>query len=236
LFGAHSYGQIVEPSSGVNKHTLQIEMEAQYAVQKEGNEKNVDWTLPSILFRYGLFKGVELQLNAPLVRAEMYENDHLIHNLNTFEHIQIGASVDLWKQHKLLPEAAIFGRFIVPFEKDLEYNTIGKIIALNFSNVIIEDLLLSYNIGFVHETQNVNSGYYIINLGYNLNPKIHFFVENYADYNKSEIVSQNLNVGLGYNFKENLSLDLSVANGLNHSLFYTGLIFTWALNTKNNKN
>lgn len=237
LVGAHSYAQIAEPSSGVNKHTLQIEMEAQYAVQKEGDEKQVAWSLPSALFRYGLFNGFELQLNAPLVKEELYEDDHLVHSLNKFDHVQFGFSLDLWKQKNILPEAAFMARVIVPFKASSSsyFNEVGTILALNLSNTLSNKFSLNYNVGYVYQTSGENAGYYILNLGYELNSKVHFFVENFADFDNS-IFSQNLNAGGGYNFKDNLSLDFSVANGLNHHLFYTSVIFTWAINTGKNKN
>lgn len=232
LFCAISNAQIVEPSSAVNKHLLQIETEAQYAIQKEGAEKQVAWSIPSLLFRYGLFNGLELQLNAPLIKEELYENDHLIHSLNKFDHIQVGLSVNLWQQQKFLPEAAIMARFIVPFTQELQYNAIGKIVALNLSNQLNNKFTLNYNIGYVSETESEDSGYYIVNLSYTLNSKFYFFVENFADFSQHSKAFQNLNVGGGYSINEKMNLDFSVANGLNHSLFYTGLIFTWQINTK----
>lgn len=232
LFGSTSFAQIVEPSSGVNKHTFQIEMEAQYAVQKEGIEKQVAWSLPSALFRYGLFDGFELQLNAPLIKEELYENDHLVHEkLNKFADLQIGASVNLWQQNKIVPQAAIMTRAIIPVNNDEEHTSLGSLVSLNFSNVLTEKLSFNYNVGYVHGTDNSNAGYYILNLSYSLNTKVHFFIENFSDFDNS-VSSQNLNMGGGYNFKNNLSLDCSVANGLNHNLFYTSLLFTWVINTK----
>lgn len=227
------YAQIAEPSAGVDKYTLQIELEAQYANQNEGNESLTSWSIPSALIRYGLFKGVELQLNVPLVKENLYEKDHLVHSLNKFDHLQFGLSLDLWKQNKVLPEAALMARAIIPFESDNNsyYKEIGTILSLNMSNKLSNKFNLSYNLGYVHETFGVNAGYYVVNLGYELNPKFHFFIENVADFDNS-IISQNINTGFGYNFNENMSLDYSIANGINHNLFYTGLIFTWAIKTK----
>ena len=235
IFSTTVNSQIVEASVNVDKHIFQIETEVQYAIQNEGIEKIVAWSLPSLMFRYGLFKNVELQLNAPLIKEQLYENDHLIHNLNLFDHFQFGISVNLWKQKNILPEAAIMTRLIFPLKKELPTNTIGKIISLNLSNTITEKLLLTYNIGYTYDTNHSNSGYYIVNLCYNLNSRIHFFIENFADLNNESVMTQNINMGGGYNLKDNITLDFSVANGLNHNLFYTSVLLTWAINTKQNK-
>ncbi len=236
LVGIHAYAQIVEPAAAVNKHTFQIEMEAQYAVQKEGEQKKVAWSLPSALFRYGILNGIELQLNAPLIKEELYENDHLVHEkLSKFANLQVGAAVNLWQQNSIIPQAAFIARMIIPVRNDEEFKGLGELIAFNFSNAFAEKWSLNYNVGFVHGTDNSNAGYYILNLSYNLNPKVHFFMENFSDFDSS-VSSQNINAGGGYNFNGNMSIDFSVANGLNHHLFYTSVIFTWAINTKHNKN
>lgn len=232
MFGVNLFAQIVEPSSGVSKQVFQIEMEIQYAVQKENIKKQVAWSLPSALFRYGLFDGFELQLNAPLIKEELYENDHLVHEkLNKFADLQIGSSVNLWPQNKIVPQAAIMARAIIPVNNDEEFTCLGTLVSLNFSNILTDKVSFNYNIGYVHGTDNSNAGYYILNLSYNLNSKVHFFIENFSDFDNS-VLSQNLNMGGGYNFNGNLSLDCSVANGLNHNLFYTSLLFTWVINTK----
>lgn len=232
LFSWSLFGQIVEPSLGVNKYILQVELEGQYAVQKEGVEKRVAWSLPSALFRYGLSDKIELQLNAPLIKEELYENDHLVHEkLNKFAHLQVGASLSLWEQNNIIPQAAFMVRAIVPVNSDEDFNDVGALMSFNFSNALSDNLSLNYNVGYVHGTDNSDAGYYILNLSYNLNAKVHFFVENFSDFDSST-TSQNLNVGGGYNFKANVSLDFSVANGLNHNLLYTSLLFTWAIPTR----
>jgi len=177
-----SYSQIVEPSSGIDKQMLQIEMEAQYAVQEEDMQKIIDWSLPSMLFRYGLSNNVELQLNAPLVLEKLYEYDHLVRNSNRFSNIQLGTSLNLWKQKKILPETAFMARVILPINKNENSNKIGEILALNFSNAFLQNFALNYNIGYVHETDGSNAGYYILNLTYNLNQNVHFFIENFSDF------------------------------------------------------
>jgi len=210
---------------------LQIEMEAQYAVQEEDMQKIIDWSLPSMLFRYGLSNNVELQLNAPLVLEKLYEYDHLVRNSNRFSNIQLGTSLNLWKQKNILPETAFMARVILPINKNENSNKIGEILALNFSNAFLQNFALNYNIGYVHETDGSNAGYYILNLTYNLNQNVHFFIENFSDFKGNSSFSQNLIVGGGGSINANLCLDFSVANGLNHNFFYSSLRLTWLIKT-----
>ena len=219
--------QTVEPSATIDKSIFQIELESLYTIQKEGSVKMDSWSIPSTLFRYGLLNGFELQLNTPIIKEKLWENNHLIHSLNKFDDIQIGFSMNLWKEKKLIPEASILFRAIVPTDKKLNLNKIGEIVSLNFSNKISDKVSFNYNIGFAHETDNSKAGFYIGNINYEVTSKVHFFIENFGN-----LISHNLNIGGGYNFSDNFMIDLSIAKGVNHNLFYAGGIITWVINTK----
>jgi len=232
IFNTNLIAQTVEPSSAIEKNLLQIELESLYAVQKEDGVKMISWSIPSALFRYAIFNGLELQLNTPIIKEKLWENDHLVHSLNKFDDVQLGFSVNLWKEKKLLPEASIMVRAILPTDSKFEINKIGKICSLNLSNSITNKISLNYNLGYAIEVDNSKSGFYIANISYEANSKVHFFIENFGDFTEEKLISHNLNTGVGYNFNENFIVDLSVANGINHNLFYVGGIVTWVINTK----
>ncbi|MDO9274697.1 MAG: hypothetical protein Q7T92_04000, partial [Lutibacter sp.] len=89
--------QTVEPTTAINKNTLQIEIESTYSIQKETSEKITTWSIPNSLFRYGLLNGFELQMNIPIIKEQLWENDHLLQSLNKLDDLQVGFSADLWK-------------------------------------------------------------------------------------------------------------------------------------------
>lgn len=226
--------QTVESSAAINKNIAQIEIESTYSVQKVGSEKMTTWSIPNTLFRFGLLNGFELQANIPIIKEQLWENDHLVQSLNKFENLQVGFSVDLWKEKELLPETSIMVRAILPKDNKFVFDNIGKTVSLNFSNKISEKLRFNYNIGHAEKTDSSSSYFYIANISYLLNSKIHFFVENFGDLHLRKLMSHNLNIGGGYNFTDKLILDISVNNGLNQNLFYAGGRITWLINTKNN--
>lgn len=226
--------QTAEPSAVINKNILQIEIESTYSIQKVEYEKMTTWSIPNTLFRYGLLNGFELQVNIPIIKEQLWENDHLVQSLNKFDNLQVGFSVDLWKEKKLLPEASIMVRAILPTDHKFTIDNIGKIVSINFSNKISENLMFSYNIGHAEKTDSSSSYFYIANMTYLINSKLHFFVENFGDLHHSRIMSHNINLGGGYNFTNKLILDISVNNGLNQNLFYAGGRLTWIINTKKN--
>ena len=226
--------QTIEPSATIHKNSLQIEIESLYTIQKEGIMEMKSWSIPSALFRFGLLEGFEIQLNTPIIKEELWENDHLIHSLNKFDDIQVGLSINLWEEKKLLPQTSVMIRAILPTDSQFRLNKLGKLCSLNFLNTISEKLSLNYNFGYAFETNKSESGFYIANISYNLTDKIHFFVENFGDFYCHKLISHNLNLGGGYNFSDNFAFDVSMANGLNHNMFYVGGIVTFILNTKKN--
>ena len=229
-----SFAQTSEPSSGIEKNNLQIELESLFTRQREASELIKTWSIPSVLIRYGLFNGVELQFNTPVVKEKLYENDHLIHSLHKFDDSQIGLSIDLWKQHKFLPEAAIMTRLILPTKLDLRKEHFGKVVSLNLSHQINDKLSFTYNIGCVNETSNVSSGFYIYNINYDLNEKFHLFIEEFADFGSHQTAFHNMNFGFGFAINDKLGLDLSTAKGINHDMFYVGGILFYKFNLKSN--
>jgi hypothetical protein len=218
--------QTVEPAQGVGKNYLQIELETTYTKQSENNETLRSFSIPSALFRYGLSKKIELQLNTPIIKEELYEDDHLIHSLNKFDNIQFGLSYNLINEKKVIPQTALMLRTIIP-----TYNTcwpnLGYVLALNFSNTLSNKLSLNYNLGLAKECERNATGYYVVNLNYNVNSDFHCFVENFGDFTTSNFISHNINVGFGFNLKENMVIDFSYKKGINHDLNSVGFIFTY---------
>lgn len=232
-FSFHVFSQTVEPSASITKSYLQLEFESIYTIQKEGSKKIKSWSMPASLFRYGLINGIELQLNIPIIKEQLYEYNHLIHSLHKFDDIQVGVSVNLWKQFKILPEAAFMLRAVLPKNNNYKLNNFGKILSLNLSNYIANGFSFNYNIGYVLETNKNSTAYFIANISFKLNSKIHLFIENFGDFTKKEFISNNINTGIGYNINEAVCLDISVSKGINHHIFYTGGVLSWSFKTSN---
>lgn len=222
--------QTVEPSSGIEKNNIQLEFETLYSVEKINSEKNTSWSIPNILIRYGLSDNVELQLHTPFTKERCYENNKLTSNVFKFEEVEIGLSVNLWKQNNLLPEAALMGR-IISSTDTFSFDKLGNIISLNLSNLITEKISLNYNIGSTTNLDKDTTGFYIVNISYEPNDKFHYFIENTSDFTFDTTESNCLGTGFGVNLIDNFAIDLSVSKSLKHNMFYTGAIITWVLNS-----
>lgn len=163
----------------------------------------------------------------------MFEENEKINDISHIENIQIGAAINLWKQKNILLELASMARICLPFKKEEGFNTMGKNSALHFSNVFLEKWALNCNIGYAYAVDGGKTGGHVLNISYNLNDRIHFFVENFSEFCTTSPSTQNLNMGGDFALCKNMCFDFSVAKGLNYNLFYTSALLTWVINTKN---
>jgi len=221
--------QTVEPSRNVQRNNLQLELETNYTVENESVNKTTLYNIPNILIRYGLSDNVELEVHSPFTKVRCFENSQLVSNIFEFKEIEFGVSVNLWKQNKLIPETAIMVRMVSP-TKGIKSSSIGNIVSLNFSNVISNNVSFNYNIGTTTDIDKNTYCFYVMNISYELNSKIHFFIENTGIFSE-KITSNCLGTGFGFNLNNSFAMDFSIANSLNNKLFYSGAIVTWVINT-----
>lgn len=231
FISSKSIGQIVEPSSVVEKNILQLELETLYSIEKKASQKTTSWDIPNILIRYGLSDNIELQLHTPFTKERYFEYNELTTNIFKFEEGEFGISINLWGQNKFLPETAIMAR-IVSSTNTLKFNELGNIVSLNFSNLVSKKLRLNYNIGTTTNIKKHTTGFYILNISYEPNSQVHYFLENSSDFTLNNVESNSLGMGFGLNLSNNLAMDFSATRSLNHDMFSTGVILTWAINTK----
>ena len=221
------YSQTVEPSAGVEHRTLQLEFESLYLIERERSEEVSSWSIPSVLTRYGIRNSIEVQLNVPLMREAVYEQEHKVSSRTFFDKVQAGVAVNLWQGSGWLPEAALMSRALIPVY-EFDSSEIGSVLSLNLSNSITESLSLNYNFGWIFETDH--SGFYIANLSWEVSERVHSFVEFFGSTSFTDPMTHCINAGVGFNLGDSFCLDLSVANGLNCDMMFFGGIFTYQLN------
>ncbi|MFH6768450.1 transporter [Gaetbulibacter aquiaggeris] len=222
--------QTVEPSRNVQRNNLQLEFETTYSVENESVNKTTSWNIPNILMRYGVSDNIELQLHTPFTKVRCFENGQLTSNIFEFKEMEFGVSVNLWKQNKLIPEAAIMAR-IVSSTQEINTGALGNIVSLNFLNAISNKISFNYNIGTTTNIDKNTFWFYVMNISYELNSKTRFFVENTGMFNENT-ESSCLGTGFGFNLNSSFAIDFSIANSLNNKMFYGGAIVAWVINTK----
>lgn len=224
-------GQTVEPSSCIVANILQLEFEILYSVEKNPPQKTTSWNIPNILIRYGLLENIELQLHTPFTKERCFVENKLTTNVFEFNEIEMGLSINLWKQNRYLPEAAVMARIVSPTEV-FNFNALGNIVSFNFSNQMTKKIALNYNLGTTTSIEKRTTGFYIINISYQSNSQLRFFIENSSNFNFNRTESNCLGTGFGVNLMNNISVDFSFSQSLKNKMFYTGVILAWAINTQ----
>lgn len=224
-------GQTVEPSRGVGAYQLQLEVETLYSVDKDNTAKITSWNLPNILMRYGLTNDIELQLHTPFTKERCFVNNKVTSNIFKFDEIEVGASFNLLDQKNWFPEAALMARVVLP-TNGFGNQGIGNIISLNFSNTISKSFSLSYNLGTTTNTNKKTSGFYVMNMSYQINSQVQFFIENSSGFTFKNMESNCMATGFEVVMSPFCMIDFSVAKSLKNKMYYAGAILTWAINTK----
>ena len=212
--------QTVEASSGVDKNSFQFELESIYLVEREGQDKVLSWSIPNALVRYGVSNNVEVLFLVPFVQQYEYSLKELKNSSFLFESLQLGVSINLWKQSGFIPEACAMYRSFLPVE-NFSINTTGHLLGLNFSNRLNDKFLLTYNFGYLSDPQE-RSGFYILNLACDLTKTTHCFVELFGSKFDSSKSKNMINTGIGFNLTSDIALDFSMATGLDHDMLFVG--------------
>lgn len=231
MISLKSHGQTVTYSNKVEKDIFQIELYSDQTTQYQNLEKSVYWSLPSVLFRYGLSDKIELQLVTPFTLEQVYNSNNTLtsHYMNM---MQVGVLVNLLKQNNSLPEISFTYRSIIPFEE----NTIEKtshILSLNLSNKMFKRFNLNYNFKYKILPKSNDVKQVIVNLGYNISNKLQLFAESSAELMSKKMISNFIIGGLSYTLMENLYLNIYYGNCLKQNTSLVGGILTWRLDTKN---
>lgn len=221
------HAQTVEASSGISKNRMQFELESVYLIEQNGDEKVRSWSIPSALTRFGLSDQIEVLLLVPFVKQEAYVFDQLQESSLLLENVQLGASINLWKQDGIIPEASVMYRMLLPVH-ELTPGTMSHLLGLNFSNQLNDRTLLTYNLGYLSDGTE-SSLYYILNLAYDLGRTMHCFTELIGNRFDHGELKNMFNTGFGFNLARDLILDLSVAAGLDHQMIFSGGKLSYSL-------
>ena len=214
--------QTTEPSKGLDKNTLQTEIESIYSIEKDNDITIKSWSTPSLLFRYGFLKNVELQFNLPIKQERHFEKNELVYSSNALDDLQLGISFNLWEQKKLLPETALMYRSLIHYESDFKLLHAGQVISLNLSNTLNPKLTLTNNIGYAREKESSYSILFVSNLSYSTSEKLSLFIESSYNNILQQNKFHNALVGFGYAFTNKITFEGAFSKGLNYNQFYTG--------------
>ena len=235
LITGFSYGQTIstdrpdqtESATLVGLKSLQLESGILFSSVHEPFGNTVKHFVPSILFRYGMSKKIELRL------YQEYETNRFeLQNqaLSGLKNLQIGLKFLLFQKRESTTEIAIISHVIVPTgSKTIDQNSFGIINKLAFSHRIGEQLNIGYNLGYDYHGKNSSKGTYSFALCFRLDDSVGVYLEPYGEWEDLEKFTNSFDTGLTYLLGKNMQVDLSYGVGLNHNMQFVSAGLSWNL-------
>ncbi len=173
----------------------------------QSGEQGREFQLPSILWKYGIYKNIELRVITELG----YENDE--GELSTgLKPVTLGFKAQFLKQKGVLPETALLAQAQVPTlaSKDFEETHLAPEVRLLFKNKIGKKLELAYNSGLEWDSETLAPIYvYTLSPAVKLSKKLTAYIENYAYFTPHEHPDYWVDGGLLFLLTKDIQLDIA---------------------------
>ena len=200
---------------------------------KEGfSERQV--LIPTNLFRFGITKGIELRLVAQL---ESLKNKTTFEETNGFSDVEIGTKVQIFKKEQVNTEIAFLTHLLMPVGSEgLTNDKFGSINKLAAALEVSPKVGIGYNLGYNYFGTGKGDLIYSISTGFKLNEQTGLYIEPFGEIVGLEEHLLNIDAGFTYLLKDNFQLDFSFGAGINNTMTYVAVGFSWNLNLNNNQN
>lgn len=214
-----------ESSSTIPQGSLQIEsgLLLEYAGGSEQSERQI--LAPTTLFRYGITKGIEIRV---LNQFESIKNELNATPLSGVSDMELGVKAQLFQKENINTEVAFLSHLIIPTgSKGLSNNQLGTINKLSISHQVNDNIGLGYNLGYNYFGEGKGDFTYSLVLGVGVTEKAAIYIEPYGDLVEFKDLEANFDAGFTYLVEDNFQLDFSFGTGMNYTMNYISIGFSW---------
>ena len=207
------------PPQTMAKKQFQIESGFYYEADKIKNTdiKIDNFLYPTILFRYGLIKNIELRLEVDYAGISTSSSSSDKVSLNGLNPVIVGAKFYLFEQKKARPEAAFVFGLTLPYigKKDFRPKYAAPLLAFYFQNTLNRKWSIGYNAGMQWNGNDaVPTSFLTFSPTYNISKKVAVSAEIYSYYSDVQQPDFRLDAGLAYIPLPNLQIDIYGGPGL----------------------
>jgi hypothetical protein len=195
------------------KYYFQIESGLSYSKE---DKYTIVYSHPSTLFRYGIFSGVELRVEAEAKSLRSGGGN----TCTGIEPLSAGFKVHLFDERGIIPLTSLLGSISLPFTatrifRGTDYIPGFKIAMLNNISDIYQ---ISYNIGADFEGEHLEPAFlYSLSNGFSINDRTGAFIEIFGFFSKDSEADHQLDAGISYLLSDDSIADLSGGIGLTSS-------------------
>ncbi|MEO8512301.1 MAG: transporter [Ignavibacteria bacterium] len=198
-----------------------FQMEAGFVSENDkpspGVKHNV-LSAPSLLFRYGLSKNVELRAGIELISNSVTVNTSV--SQTGFGPFSAGTKIKLFTEKGSMPEASFLFSVSIPFKKNSAFQSeyIGSEFRLLMTNTLSKRFSLSYNLGGEWGAGSPGAtGIYTLSLGAVVAKKLSAFAELYGFLPEKSSPDHRFDAGLTYLIMKNIQADVSAGAGISEN-------------------
>jgi len=220
-------------SSTLIKNLLQIETGILKSNLFKTNPREINYTTPTFLLRYGLTKNIEIRILEEFGFSQFIPDTFgIIEQTKGINSFQLGSKIQIFKNETSPFEFALLTQFVIP-KLTNEYVSMINTTKLLGSYSIKNNLNLGFSVGYNNNFSIKNEALlaYSLLLGNNIGSKTAIFFELYGNDSRNKFF-QNCDAGIAYLIKENLQIDFFIGTGINHAMFFSALGFSWYLKQK----
>jgi len=220
-----------EGSSTIGRGDLQIELGVLIGFTGESGNSTRQILAPTTLFRYGITKGIELRILSQFETAKTGDIE-----IEGISDLQIGTKIQILKDPTKNIEIAFLSHLIVPTgTTELSLDKVGSINDLSISHSLSENVGLGYNLGYNYYGVGQGDLAYTIALGVSVNDKVGVYIESFGDLVEFEDHLTSFDAGFTYLQNDQLQFDFSFGTGINHTMNYISLGFSWWMQNGTNE-
>jgi hypothetical protein len=206
-----------ESPTAVPKGFIQVETGAFLETFEKNDIKTEDFTLNTMLIRYGLLDNLELRLGWNYTDSKTKFKGTEIGSVTSFSPLLLGFKVGIAEENGAMPEIGFLGHLNLPFsvKKELRPQNTGVDFRFSFAHTLSEKSSLAYNIGAAWENDSPEAAYlYTIAYGYSICDKWGAYVELYGDMPENNKANHLWDAGVTYLISNNVQLDATVGTSI----------------------
>ncbi|MDF1866136.1 MAG: transporter [Saprospiraceae bacterium] len=223
-----------ESALTVPKGSLQIESGILFGFTNQEGISERQVLIPTNLFRFGLTKGIELRSVAQL---ESLKNKTTFEEINGVSDFEIGTKVQLFKKEQVNTQVAFLTHFLIPIGSNgLTNEKFGSISKLAAAIEFGPKVGAGYNLGYSYFGNGKGNLTYSIATGFKLTEQTSLYIEPFGEIVELEKHLLNVDAGFTYLLRDNLQLDFSFGTGINNTMTYMALGFSWNIKLNGNQN
>jgi hypothetical protein len=188
-----------------------LQMEQMNPMKIKNN--NLDYTIPTILTKYGINKYFELRL----ITENIMQNNVLNKYVNGITPLTIGFKAKLADEKGIIPQTSVICHLGINQLASKYYKTASYIPSYRFTmmHTISEKMNLSYNLGTEWNGNDAIATFiYTLTTGYSFSNKLGGYIEVFGFMKGIKDQDNRCDGGITYQFTENQQFDISAGLGL----------------------